>query len=295
MIQTLKEFRRKVQKLRPRTRELYGWYLERFAADCRGRGVETWEAVTPDQVERFLMVQPWGDSSRWNACCAIRKFFAWKFGPEHPVLTVHVERHAAPPQRTLNRKQASALLSGFDTTTPKGIRDLAIVALALDTGLRAAELVGIRLKYLDMDECSLYVKVKGEDEWQPVAFFEYTESCLRHWLGVREEYANPGVDHLFVSIKGIKPGEPLTRDGLRVIFYKWRLSKDVGKLSPHDLRRTFATLAIENGAPNRAVQTAGRWKHPKMVAHYSRALEAKVLHRWSPMNGLMGFEPPPDK
>jgi site-specific recombinase XerD len=201
-----------------------------------------------------------------------------------------MERKPSPPQRTLNRKKADQLLQLFDTSKPKGIRDLAIVTLALDTGLRADELVHIQLSYLDMDQGVLFVPIKG-GQWAPAAFYEYTSSCLASWLAVRPKVAKAGVETLFVSIGGTTRGQPLTRDGLRAIFYEFSQDSDIGRISPHDMRRTFATLAVEAGAPTRAVQVAGRWQHIKMVEHYTRALEAKVLHRYSPVNRLMGVKP----
>lgn len=284
-------FTRKVKKLAPRTRELYQTHLDQFVDWCQEQGVSDWAKVTADLVEAYLASRDtWGDSTRWSGLCAIRKLVRWKYGDKHPVLEVSMQRRPSPPQRTLNQKKADQLLALFDTSKPKGIRDLAIVTLALDTGLRADELVHILLDYLDLDQGLLMVPVKG-GEWGPAAFYDYTTSCLKSWLGVRPKVAADGVETLFVSIGGTTRGQPITRDGLRVILNKATDDSVVGRVSPHDLRRTFATLAVENGAPTRAVQVAGRWKHIKMVELYTRALQARVLHRYSPVNKLMGVKP----
>lgn len=291
MIHDNELFLRKVKKLAPRTKELYGKHLELFATWCTSKGVKEWDQVTAALVEDYWDSQThWASSTRWSAVCAIRRFVRWKYGDNHPIVALKFDREASPPQRTLNHKQADQLLALFDTSRPKGIRDLAIVALALDTGLRADELVSVKLDYLDMDEGALFVPVKG-GEWEPAAFFEYTQSCLVRWLGVRETAANEGVDTLFVSIGGLTAGDPLTRDGLRAVFRAFSIHSELGLISPHDLRRTFATLASEAGAPDRAVMVAGRWKSEKMVILYTRALRAKALHRYSPMNNLMGVTP----
>lgn len=287
----IETFCRKAKKLSPRTRELYGAHLKFFVDWCGCVGVKAWEEVTPDMIERFLeSKKTWGSSMRWSAVCALRKFFSWKYGENHPICSVTIDREASKPQRTLNRRKANQLLALFDTTKPKGIRDLAICALALDTGLRADELVSIDLDHLDMDGWCLFVKVKG-GEWEAASFFEYTASCLAHWLGIRDTCANAGIKSLFVSVGGLTPGQPITRDGLRAIFRRFSIDSEVGLVSPHDLRRTFATLAVEAGAPDRAVMVAGRWKSEKMVILYTRALRAKVLHPYSPMNNLMGVKP----
>lgn len=284
-------FLRKVKKLAPRTRALYGQHLVALADWCRAQGIDSFDQLTPDQVDAYLESRStWGDSTRWSGVCALRRFVRWKYGEDHPLLAVKTERKISPPQRTLNRVKADQLLGLFDTSSPKGIRDLAIVTLALDTGLRANELVSVQLEYLDLDQMALFVPVKG-GSWAPACFYEYTASCLARWLGVRETIAVAGEPTLFVSIGGTRPGTAITRDGLRAIFRRFSLHSVVGLISPHDLRRTFATLAVENGAPTRAVQVAGRWSHIKMVEHYTRALQARVLHRYSPVNKLMGVKP----
>lgn len=291
----IEAFVKKVKKLAPRTRELYGEHLGRFSQWCAAQDISAWEMVTAETVENYLEHRAgWSASTRWSALCAIRRFARWKFGDSSPLIKVTMERESSPPQRTLSQKKTNQLLGLFDTSTPKGIRDLAIVALALDTGLRENELVSIQLDYLEIDpelnQGALFVPVKG-GEWEPAAFYEYTTSCLARWLGVRESVAKPGVNTLFVSIGGLTRGKPITKDGLRAIFRRFSINSEIGLISPHDLRRTFATLAVEAGAPTRAVQVAGRWKHIKMVELYTRALEAKVLHPYSPVNRIMGVEP----
>ncbi len=283
-------FLRGQKKLSERTRELYRMHLKIIAGWCEEKGVKGWEELTPELMEAFLASKKWGDSHKWSSMAAVRRFYRWKSGESNPILQVKVYRRGCPPQKTLNRKQTDQLLGLFDTSTPKGIRDLAIVTLLLDTGLRATELVSIRMEHVDMDEGVLFVPCKG-GEWEPAAFYEYTQACLCRWLGLREGIAKAGVDTLFVSIGGTRPGTAISRDGLRAIFHRFSKKSAIGQISPHVMRRTFATLALVAGAPTRMVQVSGRWKSIKMVELYSRALVAKQLQKYSPVNWLMGVKP----
>ena len=56
------------------------------------------------------------------------------------------------------------------------------------------------------------------------------------------------------------------------------------------LRRTFATLATENGAPTRVVQVAGGWKSLRMVERYTQALKQDAIKPFSPVDRLMKCE-----
>ena len=80
----------------------------------------------------------------------------------------------------------------------------------------------------------------------------------------------------------------MTRFGLNVTFRNLGKSSGIGPLSPHDFRRTFATLSLQGGAPTRLVQLAGRWNSVKEVERYSQALSAQDFEPYSPMNKVMG-------
>ena len=78
---------------------------------------------------------------------------------------------------------------------------------------------------------------------------------------------------------GLKPG------GLQKIVEGWGLRLGV-RLSPHDLRRSFATLATIFGAPSRVVQAAGRWSDIQMVERYTRGLQLGAISPYFPVANL---------
>jgi integrase len=59
--------------------------------------------------------------------------------------------------------------------------------------------------------------------------------------------------------------------------------------SPHDLRRSFATLSSRLGAPSRIVQVAGRWSDLKMVEGYTQSLEASDFMPYDPVSRILGL------
>ena len=90
---------------------------------------------------------------------------------------------------------------------------------------------------------------------------------------IRKEVAKPEVPTLFVSMGGNRPGTALTPDGLRSIFRALGAKSGLPNLSPHMLRRTFATLAIRQGASSKLVQVAGGWSSLLMVERYAQAIK----------------------
>jgi len=173
-----------------------------------------------------------------------------------------------------------------DTSKPRGKRDLAIIVLGLDTGLRESEICRLTLNKVDLENRRLTVVTKGGNE-EEGAFSPDTVVTLAAWLAIRPAYAIHGVDTFFVGVGGTKCGQPITPSGLRVIFRRIGTAAGLEKFSPHDLRRTFATLSHRNGAPTRVIQVAGRWDDIRQVVQYTQALEAKDIDPYSPVTGLL--------
>lgn len=246
----------------PGTRAQYTGILRLFLEQLQP------ETCTISDVLRFLDQQKWGDSRRYVAVVAIKQLIRWRVGDVHPVLRLRVRRGVSRPGRSLSSGQVIALLASFDTLTRKGTRDLAIACLALDTGLRVGELASLRSVDVDMSERRLVVQIKG-GRWAEGVFSEQTAQALLAWLPFRKA----GDERLF----------QVTRDGLKVIIRRW--GHKVGfVLSAHDLRRTFATLALRSGAPSRLVQVAGRWADIRMVERYSRAIEPDDFRAYFPVS-----------
>jgi integrase/recombinase XerD len=259
-------------------------HLGMFARWLDGR---PFEAVTERQIERYLSDRNWAPSTRHGALCAIRAFYRFTVGEQaSPAEGIKVRRPRPRPQRTLSASELEQVMACFDTGSDKGIRDLAIVTLLLDTGLRSSELCRLRMEDTSIRNRKLRVVVKGGD-WSHRVFGRYAGSCLTSWLGVRSRHAWPDTQEVFVGIGGRTRGCKMTTTGLRAEFYKLSVRAGVDKFSPHAFRRSFATQALRNGAPTRMVQIAGAWKDLEMVERYTQVLEADDF-RWFPTDHLMG-------
>lgn len=215
----------------------------------------------------------WGTNMRWQAYAAIRSYMRYQYGNHHPALALRIRREETPRQRSLTRDQITDLFNHFDTT-PKGIRDRAILALALDAGLRCSEICCAELRHLDLHNQTGSCRIKGGKQGDYI-FSEQTGIYLAEWITIRQKI-NPSSPTLFCNIR---TGKRLTTSGLKAIIKKWGKNINL-TLSPHDLRRTFATLSIQSGAPTRLVQVAGRWQSIGMVLRYTRGIELQSFRPW---------------
>ncbi len=154
--------------------------------------------------------------------------------------------------KTLSGGDVNALLDQPDPATAIGLRDKAMLELLYATGLRASELVGLKLRDINLERGFLIIIGKGSKERAVpmgesamVSVQEYLNRARRKLLGGLES------DYLFISSKR----RGITRQMFweRIKFY----AKKAGirsTVSPHTLRHSFATHLLDNGADLRAVQ-----------------------------------------
>jgi site-specific recombinase XerD len=283
-----------VAKLAATTKELYAHYLNLWGAFISRREI-TLKQARPIDAAEFLKDWPgWSDSTRYSAVCAIRSFYIWKFGVRHPLLEFNIIRSDPGPQPTPDLETLNKLLASLDTSTPCGKRHLAMLMLMLDTGLRATEVCRLDLEHLDMSKGILWVSRKG-GKWKPARFFDYTVSCMASWLAVRPMFAKPEVKNVFVITMQPNAGEAMDRNTLRVLFYRLGERAKIGKFNPHQMRRAFATLAIDNGASSTLVQNAGGWSDIGMLQKYTQALNLERMRQFSPVDNLMGLHQKPQE
>jgi integrase len=257
------------------TKRTYLDILTRFTAE-----VPNPAAITAAQLLAWIDKPTWGKSRQCLALACVQKFLKWNFGQAHPASLAKLKRIVGTPQRALDPDTALKLLASFDTYTAKGARDLAICSLALDTGLRCSELCRLQQAHTDTNKCVLQVIVKG-GQWQAAVFSEETAAHIERWKLFRQDLKPQGF--LFVSTRIVGAG--LTPEGLNQIMRQWGLAIGI-KLSPHDLRRSFAVLATVNGAPERVLMEGGRWSSSQMISRYTRTLKLEAMRQYLPMSKL---------
>jgi integrase/recombinase XerD len=144
----------------------------------------------------------------------------------------------------LVREEVQALLDAPDPATREGIRDRAMLHLAVCAGLRVSELTGLRTGDVTLPSMSIRVLGKGRRE-RVLPLWKTTASALRAWLAIRGTVAALEV---FVSSRG----EPLSRWGFAYILKQHvetagQLSPGLQnkRVSPHALRHTCAMIVLQ--------------------------------------------------
>jgi len=265
----------------------YAYHLFRFANWIGECGLQVTD-ISASLLNTYLKSQGWGNNTQRQAGNAVKSFMRWRYG-QHSVLSLKLPKDNAGPGRHLNEKQLEDLMASFDTTKPAGWRDLSMIALMAETGIREREICRLNLKYLDLRSRRFTVMAKRE-KWREGVFSSITARYLDVWLDARRRYVKPGVTEVFVGVNGKTQGCKMTPGGLRKNFRKYGARVDsILRLSPHDLRRTMAMLLTQNGAPSRVVQELGGWEDIRMVERYTRSLKPGQIDRYSPLVRSMGI------
>lgn len=223
------------------------------------------------------------DASIRRTVNALRSFYAFIGSPA--AKGIPLPQVKTRVQRTLTWVEAEAILSECDTSTLLGRRNLALMSLMLDAGLRAAEICRLSVNKVDLDARLMYVVTKGGHEKFGCYSF-VTANHLSAWLAMRSKIAR--CERVFCSLEMHRVGGELSTEGLRCIFRALGQRSGVRGFTPHVLRRSFATFMTLLGAPTRLTQMAGRWARLEEVEQYTRAaqIDPDVIAPYLPMNRL---------
>jgi integrase/recombinase XerC len=207
--------------------------MRRFVAQLHGRG------LSGKTLARML--------SAWRT---LYRYLARDHGYTHnPCLGLKAPKHEKKLPDALS-PDAATRLAGTDDSGPLAVRDAAILELFYSSGLRLAELTGLKLGDVDFQQAELRVTGKGaKTRVVPVGHFALR--ALQKWLAQRAGIAQPEEPHLFLN----RTGRPLSPRAvqLRVAYWAKKLGLDV-HVHPHMLRHSFASHLLQSSGDLRAVQ-----------------------------------------
>ena len=192
--------------------------------------------------------------SRNVRLAAIHSFFRYValHAPEHSavaqrVLAMPSKRYVRRPIAFLTPDEVAALLAAPDPTTWAGRRDRALRMLAVQTGLRAAELTGLRCQDIVLG-CGAHVRCEGKGrKVRCTPLRKDTVLVLRSWLHERE--CQP-TEPVFPTTRGTA----LSHDGLQYLLDKHLTAArrhcptlTRKRVTPHVLRHTLAMNLLHHG------------------------------------------------
>ena len=242
-------------RLAPRTVEAYRRDLTSLAR-WLGHSPAT---ATREELERYLAelrAEGLAASTIARRLAAVRAFFRHRVligaASENPAADVALPRRARRLPRTLSPGEAERLIEAASGTTPRDLRDRALVELLYGAGLRVSEAVGLERGGVDLEERLVRSIGKGGKERIVPLGREAAEALRRYLSRGRPFLDRRHVPELFLNAQG----GPLTRAGAFLILRRLaeKAGLEPGRVHPHLLRHSFATHLLEGGADLRSVQ-----------------------------------------
>ena len=242
-------------RLAPRTVEAYrrdlkalaGWLgrppssvttqeLERWIAELRGDG------LSPATIARRIA----------SVRSFLRHLVLVGSAPVNAAAELELPRRVRRLPRTLSPGEAERLIEAAAGTTPRSLRDAALVELLYGAGLRVSEAVSLEKAGIDLDRRLVRIVGKGDKERVVPVGRQAVEALRRYLARGRPHLDRKHRPELFLNAQG----GALTRAGAFLILR--RLAAKAGlepeRVHPHLLRHSFATHLLEGGADLRSVQ-----------------------------------------
>lgn len=284
--------------------------LLRFVQDCTGKAPSAldWDDLGAGVISAFLdhleADRENSARSRNARLAALRSLFRYAAlrHPEHAQLIAQV---LAIPQKRFDKAEVSflepqeveALLAAPDMNRWEGRRDRALLALAVQTGLRLSELTGIKCGDVELGN-GAHVRCTGKGRKQRcVPLTVATVGILRVWLRERSGLRD---DPLFPT----RTGRRLSDDAVeaRMAIYKASagercLSLRDKRLTPHVLRHTCAMTLLRQGVD---VAVIALWlghsdiRSTDAYLHADMTIKERALARVASASARAGRYRPPD-
>ena len=247
--------------------------------------------------------------SRNNRLAAIRSFFRF-VAINEPAYMLHCQRILSMPSKRyvrrniefLNEKEMQALLNAPNTSTWIGRRDHAVLTIALQTGLRASEIINLQCKDLVL-ETGAHVHCEGKGrKHRATPIRNKTVAIMKNWLKERHGCNN---DPLFPTIRKDK----MSRDALEYLVKRHvktaskSCSSLIGKrITPHVLRHSTAMNLLHNGVDqtlialwlgHESIETTQIYIHADMKlkenALKKMSQPSTIYGRYKPDDNLLSF------
>jgi integrase/recombinase XerD len=278
------------RRLADHTLESYGRDLRALARFAAGTGVAV-EALDRRALEEFVREQMSAGLSPRSVArsvAAVRGFYRFltivERIPQNPADDVQPPRAWPALPKWLSLEDVDRLLGQPDVTTPRGLRDRAMLELLYATGMRVSELIGVRATDLHLDAGYLTCIGKGSKErlipigdqataWVRRYQRDGRPELVRRARGAAAAVPRNQASRLFVNARGTA----LSRVGF------WKIIKGYGQragihaaISPHVLRHSFATHLLDRGADLRAIQMMLGHADLSTTQIYTHVLETRL-------------------
>lgn len=212
---------------------------------------------------------------------AIKTWLDWLYKRQrldyNPIDFVEAPRKPRPIPRAPDEKEIDRLLKYLEDMSASGtwmeLRDLALLSLAFDTGMREGEIAGLKIGNIDFVSRSIPVSTDSKTRrGRIVKFSTVAGRDVLRWLDKRKTLPIPAkLKTVFVALGGKHKREwhALTSDGIYQVLKRKLKQAGVDHFRFHSLRNAYLVYALRNGAELSDVM--------KQVGHLNLSTTARYI------------------
>ncbi len=219
--------------------------------------IEDIREVSAQHIIDYLMFAGFERSNntttRMRKLSSLKSFFHYAYRKRHfvdsnPTSDIDAPKKSKTLPKYLTIEEAVSLLEAVksDVDSKTMVRDYAIIALFLNTGMRLSELVGLNVESFDSELVTVKVVGKGNKE-RVIYLNDAARSAVTDYLRVRldPKYIKTGDTAFFLSGRQTR----ISAKTVQWVVYKYLNMAGLGAkgLSVHKLRHTAATLMYQTG------------------------------------------------
>lgn len=236
------------------------------------------DAGTTLILNYLLLIQQQGKSNATasrilSSIRSLYKFLQQKgYISVNPTISLHNFKTEKKLPMWLSDLQVDILLDTPVCRNIKGYRDKAMLEILYATGIKATELINLRISDVNLKIGFIYSRSNGKEHIIPI--YAYARDCVQEYMEKRKQISNSDkTDVLFLN----RDGQPLSRQGLWKIIKTYQKKSGLPEgVTPHTLRHSFAVNLLENGADLKSVQEMLGHTNIASTQIYERVINNKL-------------------
>ncbi len=262
----------------PKTIRSYVDTAHRFAAFGAEHGFPSdLTDIRRRHVEEFIMdqLERWSSSTAASRYRCLQQFF--KYAVEEGELDSSPMANMSPPRvseqlpAVLTEQQLRDLLAACKGRALEDLRDLAMIRVLIDTGMRRGELTGLTLDDVDLDTGTILTTGKGNRR-NVVTVGHRAVEALDRYQRARRKHPRAAEPGLWLGPKGT-----LTSSGVAQAIKRRGRAAGLAELHVHQFRHTFAHRWMAAGGPEHELMAVAGWQSSQMLGRYGASAKRESL------------------